>query len=498
MSTDNLSSSVSGASDRLKRSASQILEKTDHAAAWKVTGSIAKPGTGVSSPRTSSHRAEASMQLDGSSVAKAPSDVPAKKKGKDVLELLDQTLDLEEVVQTLKADIPNLLREDPDWDIYAMDFHVRGSVEGLAVLQLLAKLLQRQGKQLVVKDEVQVNFVDGREKEVPFDPFVNAFWKIRLERPFNQFEKFLRIFTRPVSRYYRNSTQFTIEAETMFHLNKANQVDYVQIQKLVVDGRKLISWPAANVYEEPSAILQKLTTWVRDDVERLEPLSRMQRWAQGITKFDISATPIIRGWKQIASEFASPGYLEEFEDPKPKIDEAEAKMMKKMDVSQEILAQMADDIEWAEPDEILALFGEKSSNSEDPNRIFALATATEQVIYDSDGKLEEIAVKLGVKEAGATPYEDGEVPVVEIGELVAMPGRKGGVGEELLLRIARQKAGLGRLITIVPANDKLEEYYEKIGFEKIDEFGRSMVFSRPLRDETDNESLFELGSLRVA
>lgn len=409
---------------------------------------------------------------------------------------LDEFLSLRKVVETLKADIPKLLRKEPDWSIYSDDFSVRSSREGLAILKLLASLLKSRDKKLVVTEDIQVEFNDGRWKVErdgrPFDPYLIARWKLNLERPFNSFERMLRFITRPTSAYYRDSSECSIEGETIFHLNEKNKVDYVLIDELIVDGRKIFQWPRVELADDPAKILESLKAQV--DAPMFDPLQKLQEWAGNLRDLDLSAGSVIRAWKSIARQSQATAKTE------IQCDDRRKKVIKKIAGTERILTQLADDLEWATPDEILGLVGKQGSSEDALVDVSALASVTQTSIIDETGKLAELAETLGIKEAGEDLYAGGFVPVVEIGEVVAVPtaGSSGGVGVELLLQIVGRAAVSGRLVVLTPANDKLEKYYRKIGFELIDDFGRTMVYTKPLEDVADNEFKFEMGTLRVS
>mmetsp|Transcript_133338 Transcript_133338/g.242979 ORF Transcript_133338/g.242979 Transcript_133338/m.242979 type:complete len:549 (+) Transcript_133338:112-1758(+) len=402
----------------------------------------------------------------------------------------ENKLDLQTVVETLTSDIPQILRKEPNWDIFASDFHVNSSREGFGVFYLLSGFLKSRSQIFLLEEDVQVNFVDGRDFEEPFDPFFVARWKLVLERPFNPLESVIRYLS-----FWRQNDPITIQAETVFKFNKRNEVDSVQINKLVVDGRKTMSWPAVSVQKDPSEFLAKIQNFVQH-VE-LDPLQKLREWAEDLKDLDHSVTPIINTWKSLAAKSKATAETE------IACDDTRAKIVKKLAGTQRILTQMADDIEWSSPDEILALVRKADSIATDLSmNIFAMATASQQAIFDSSGKLETIAENLGLKQAGMDFYEDGRVPIVEIGEVVAMPSRCAGsmrgLGEELLIRIVRRGAALGRLVVIAPANEFLEKYYGKMGFERIDELGLAMVYSKPLPEATKNELMYEMASLRVS
>ena len=196
-----------------------------------------------------------------------------------------------------------------------------------------------------------------------------------------------------------------------------------------------------------------------------------------------------------------------------------------------MLAMMAAEIKTSHPDEVLALvshfgiFGSKvdlpSSQAEKYwlENIFAMATASKRVQADDTGKLEDIAQRQGLKQAFPGLHDDGYVPVVEIGRVVASPlsaeqWDAGGVGKELLLQIVKRAAASGHLVVHRPISTTpssaiartdarnedldLEAYYEELGFERIDASGvdNLMVYSKPVPEELN--FIFDMGSLWVA
>jgi len=212
----------------------------------------------------------------------------------------------------------------------------------------------------------------------------------------------------------------------------------------------------------------------------------------------LSASPIIKSWKQLANTEAE-SLLEEDEIKKEKFES-------KMTEAQNILTEMARNLKRSSPHDILALAtkddGKKVESAAD---VVALAMVTNHSQKDDTGKLKDIAEKQGLREASA---KDGPAskccvaPVMVIGEVVAKPtkDRMVGLGKELLLQIVRHAATSGRLVVLSPASEWLLEYYQEMGFEPIDSADRvgPMVYSKPLPDVTDNEHAFQMVRLRLA
>merc|ERR1719487_895268 len=89
-------------------------------------------------------------------------------------------LDFEQVVDSLKADIPNIFRKHPHWDLFANDFKVIDSkgarLEGLETIMSLWILLRRVREQFLVTDDIRV---DPIVRSLDADPLLVARWKVQ-------------------------------------------------------------------------------------------------------------------------------------------------------------------------------------------------------------------------------------------------------------------------------------------------------------------------------
>eukprot|EP00931_Biecheleriopsis_adriatica_P065982 TRINITY_DN40413_c0_g1_i1.p1 TRINITY_DN40413_c0_g1~~TRINITY_DN40413_c0_g1_i1.p1 ORF type:complete len:326 (-),score=48.05 TRINITY_DN40413_c0_g1_i1:235-1212(-) len=146
--------------------------------------------------------------------------------------------------------------------------------------------------------------------------------------------------------------------------------------------------------------------------------------------------------------------------------------------TQEILSQMRSEIDEVSPDHVFAF----TSGEASVEGIKSLATVTTQVLFDDydsaeNWNLAQLAQAQGLV-SGQDAIEKGRIEVLNINEIVATPkAREKGVGAELIRRIVGWAKDTGRLVTLAPANDELQEFYEDLGFELIDPYGRQMVYS---------------------
>lgn len=164
------------------------------------------------------------------------------------------------VMDTLSAEVPKLLSEEPNWDMFAKDFKVTdGSgveVSGLDANKLLLQLLRRmreEFKEFVVDDEIQIverQHEDGQGASHKFDPFLVARGIVELRLPLGP-----------------RKLPVDIEAETVFHIDDKHQVDYVHIEKLFLNGRQIKLLPGLKLSDDPSTILEKLRLWAQDIAE---------------------------------------------------------------------------------------------------------------------------------------------------------------------------------------------------------------------------------------
>lgn len=219
----------------------------------------------------------------------------------------------------------------------------------------------------------------------------------------------------------------------------------------------------------------------------------------------LSASSIIKLWKRLLkteAEVSAEGVEPLTEEDEIKKEKVESKMTE----AQNILNEMTQNLKRATPHDIVGLATKDKTENLDPAAdVFVLAMINNHFQKDDTGKLKDIAEKQGLIEASA---QDGEAsqccpaPVIVIGEVVAKPtkDRMAGLGKELLLRIVRHAATMGRLVVLSPASEWLLEYYQTIGFEPIDSADRvgPMVYSKPLPEIADNEHAFQMVRLRLA
>jgi len=182
----------------------------------------------------------------------------------------EELLKFESVLETLKADIPMILHEEPKWDIFADDFQVidrkHAKHQGLGANQLLLRLLHRTCKELAVRDDVHVE--DEHEIIVspstiePLNPIlvvdgaeVEAKWKVVLE-----------VLKNPLRAHFgfpRQYSRIDIEAHTVFHLNDDRQVDYVHINKWLANGHEVHSWPKVHLTDDHAHNLNRIRDWLK-------------------------------------------------------------------------------------------------------------------------------------------------------------------------------------------------------------------------------------------
>lgn len=212
------------------------------------------------------------------------------------------------------------------------------------------------------------------------------------------------------------------------------------------------------------------------DPEYLPELELEQTFSEKVPKVNLGVKDIIRDWTVAAQRNG---------------DDASSKVMSN---TQEILHQMKGEIDQAVPEHVFAFTpGEASQES-----IQSLATVSSQVLWDDydageDWNLVQLAQAQGLV-SGSDAIHAGRIKVMNINEIVATPkARVRGVGAELIRRIVAWAKDRGCLVTLFPANDELQDYYEELGFELIDPFGRQMVYSGfGLEDERANGIMLDL------
>lgn len=174
------------------------------------------------------------------------------------------------VVKTLKTDISRILRKEPTWEIFGEDFTVIGpsgsKVESLRLNRLFVHLLRRLRKKQALKDKVQVELkpVSDLSKNL-----IVAEWQVQLGRG------------RCPVRFWRREAAFCIDAETVFHLNGINKVDYLKINKWLVNGWELRSWPEVDLSSSFAENMQKIEEWTQE-IRTLSEMAPLPRDRQGV------------------------------------------------------------------------------------------------------------------------------------------------------------------------------------------------------------------------
>jgi len=186
-------------------------------------------------------------------------------RSRQSLLVTQDVLDLQRVVETLKSDMPDLLRREPTWEILAEEgFKVVDKtgtgLDGLGPTKLLLKLFRRMCEVFEVKDNINVDFVSG-DQSLDVDPFVTARWKVQLgSQKASLFKSFNAELLDPLD----------IEADTVFHLNDKRQVDYMQINKWLVNGQQFELFPRVQLSEDPAENFKMLRQWATS-IKALQP-----------------------------------------------------------------------------------------------------------------------------------------------------------------------------------------------------------------------------------
>lgn len=150
--------------------------------------------------------------------------------------------DLEQVVSTMKDDIPQMLHKEPDWDIFSERFTVINQrseqLVGLRSSQLLFKFLRWMGTKFIIEEETKVVTEESiffkKKKAIRFK------WNVRV------------IGFRPISLWRR---RLVFEFDTVFELNEKNEIDKMQIENCLANGQHLVYWPKARL---PTAEIEVL------------------------------------------------------------------------------------------------------------------------------------------------------------------------------------------------------------------------------------------------
>jgi len=220
-----------------------LLLASNAAAAWSVT--VAGPAGHGSFPQVAAHRAGISMEAVLDAYGDDRPSASALSRGKTAQH--PDVLDLGNVAKILKVDIPNILRKEPTWGVFAPDFqvidHTGARLEGLRLNKVLLQLLRRARDKFVVQDDIRVNpMVRASDSNAAFA----ARWKVRLGG--------VELEEDPVD----------IEAETFFHLNERNQLDYMRIDKCKSSGYEFRFWPEVKLSDGLLSNLQAIKQWARD------------------------------------------------------------------------------------------------------------------------------------------------------------------------------------------------------------------------------------------
>jgi len=179
-------------------------------------------------------------------------------------------LELQEVVDTLMTDVPNILQQEPHCELFAEDFKVidqtGAQLKGLENTKMLFQLLRRVCDHFNAKDNNEVRFIDGRGLFGPVDPFLVARYKVQLSSVPSR----------------KMSASIDVEAETVFHLNDQNKVDYMRVDKWLVNGHELKLWPKVKLSDSAAENLEKIQEWAWDiefheQFDAIESLNAVER-----------------------------------------------------------------------------------------------------------------------------------------------------------------------------------------------------------------------------
>jgi len=176
---------------------------------------------------------------------------------------------LNNLIETLKVDVPKLLRVAPQWDVYSENLTIvdrtGAKVEGLRRNKLLNRFLRRVAQQFIVENDVEIDF-DGCRDNVCFDGVENALYQgdmaarlnIRLNGAQFIVSPFIPIQVVPFE------PPIDIELDAVFRLDDSNKVDTIVIDKWAVNGRKFQFWPDVSLSDRPAENLKKVLQWSLD------------------------------------------------------------------------------------------------------------------------------------------------------------------------------------------------------------------------------------------
>lgn len=182
-----------------------------------------------------------------------------------------ELLDFEQVMTAMKYDFPQILRKEPVWDFFSEDFKVidqsGAKLEGLSSNKLLWKLLHRTHTRFAMKDDIKVNCVmDSCSAE-------GSSFDARCKVQFGSLKP-------PLLRglfFLPKESPIDIEADMVLHLNGKNQADSVRIEKWLVNGQKLKSWPEVHVSGDLSTNLRHIKQWAKDIKKSSRELQRFRQ-----------------------------------------------------------------------------------------------------------------------------------------------------------------------------------------------------------------------------
>lgn len=145
--------------------------------------------------------------------------------------------DCRRAVQTLKADIDKILHREPHWEIFTEDFRVidetGARLHDLESCKVHLQTFRTFPNRFSIKDNLQFFFLDGQDFENQSDPLLAARWKVRLGGVTIEF-----------LRFFNKNVPVNVEVEAMFHFTDKSQVDYMQLQSILVNGVELQEWLA--------------------------------------------------------------------------------------------------------------------------------------------------------------------------------------------------------------------------------------------------------------
>jgi hypothetical protein len=257
----------------------------------------------------------------------------------------------------------------------------------------------------------------------------------------------------------------------------------------------------------------------------LQMSAKLQERARGPPKsllfpdaleMDLHASSVISTWSQITNSYAT--------SPNRKA-ESSKEYNGALGRRLQALGLMALEIQMSLPDEVLALVrkadaeelctlnpeatgcdcdknlqGDFVATPGTPDDVFAMATVSTKMWklkgVEESWKLGWFANSQGFSYADtARLYENGYVPVFEIGSVASRPSRSTGLGKELLMQIIGQAAKTGHLVLLSETSPRLTDYYQEMGFVPMSTTeGTVLVYSKRIEATSEN-TMFEIGRL---